>query len=734
MLFIMRITIFVLLVNLMQVSANVYSQATKLTLNLKSASLETIIEEIKSQSEYNFLYRSDIFSEFAPVDLNFSEVSLNAILDNLIVPLGYAYEIHDKVVVIRKAEPNPEIKEQQKQQKIVAKGKVVDNDGVPLVGVSIYVKNSTFGTITDINGNYIFELPENPDILVFSYVGFENKEIKYTGEEELNITLVASVSGLDEVVVIGYGTTTKRQNTGSVSSIKSKQLESRPVTNVMQALQGQVSGVSITNFSPGIGSPVKILVRGVNSISSGTNPLIIVDGVVINSNPGDLITSTSANSGAGANIYQQGNNVLNSINPNDIESIDILKDADATSIYGSRGTNGVILITTKKASLGKTKFSISATTGVQSPAGLTKRLNTEEYLKMRKDAFAVGNMTAASVINPITPTAYNAPDLVLWSQTAYTDYPKFEVANPAPTYNVNANMSGGTKTISYLASGSYQKVYDSYLFKPYQERLTGRMQLNHTSEDNRFNIKLSSIFGVENQKFTSTNLNSVLAETSANAPNFELYNPDGTFNFSDGGYISGYYVNPMPMKYVDQFSKTNNLMLSGETSYEILKGLVAKLQVNYGLQANKYRKIYVSTPMSVPEDSYSLTPYAEHTANTFISTNIEPQITYTTQISKAKISALAGSTFLDKSQERIGVTIKDPGSDDLLYSYSSGNPTTAASNRFFTRFMSVFGRLNLNWDKKYIANMTFRRDGSSRFGPNNKFANFASAGFAWVLV
>ena len=718
----MKLTFLLMTLAFLQVQAKSYSQ--QISMSKQNANMEDVFVEIMKQTNSQFIYSPEMLLAAKPVSIDLTNATLEEALELCFEDQPLTYVIENNTVIVKMKElPPPPVK-----------GVVVDENGKPFAFVTVMVKGTTTGTYTDDNGNFTINAAKG-STLIFSFVGYQSVEV-VVGDGPIQVTLKGSTNLLDEVQVIGYGTTTKRNNTGSVSSVKSKQIESRPVTNVMQTLQGQVPGVSITNFSPGIGSPVQVLIRGVNSITSGTNPLIIVDGVIINSDPGDLISySDASSSGSGANTYQQGNNVLNNINPNDIESIDILKDADATAIYGSRGTNGVVLITTRKASLGKTKVMASASTGMQSPTGLTKRMNTKEYLKLRQVAFATGNMTATSVINPITPTTQNAPDLLLWSQTAYTDYTKLEVGNPAPTYNADVKITGGTKFLNFITSGSYLKIYDSYMFKPYQERLLGRLQVNHMSANEKFKISLSVVLGTEKQKFTTTNMSNVLAQALVNAPNFEMYNTDGSLNFaSDKGYISGQYYNPMPMKYVENFSRTNNILLNGELSYEILKGLVAKVMVNYGVQSNKYRSIFPTKAMSVQTNQFNSTPSSEFTTNTYSSLNIEPMLTYVKEIGKGTLTSLAGATFLDKTQERTGITINNPGSDDLLYSYSSGKPTSAASNKFYTKFNSVFGRVNFNWDRRYIANLTFRRDGSSRFGTNNRFANFASAGVAWIFT
>ncbi|OFX79986.1 MAG: hypothetical protein A2X20_00140 [Bacteroidetes bacterium GWE2_40_15] len=717
----MKLTFLFMTLAFLQVQAKSYSQ--QITLSGQNANLEDIFVEIMKQTNSHFVYSAEMLMAAKPVTVDLSNATLEEALEQCFLDQPLTYIIENNTVIVKMKElPPPPVK-----------GVVVDEQGIPFAFVNIMVKGTTTGTFTDEKGNFTINAAKG-SILVFSFVGYQTLEVT-VGDGPINVVLKGGINLIDEVQIIGYGTTTKRQSTGTIATIKGKQIETRAVTNIMQALQGQVTGVSITNNNPGIGAPLSILVRGVTSISSGTNPLIIVDGVIINSNPGDLISSASASGTKGGSLtYTGGNNVLNSINPNDIASIDILKDADATAIYGSRGTNGVILITTKKATLGKTKVAVTFASGVQSSVGLTERLNTEEYLKLRKDAFAIGTMSATSVINPITPTTQNAPDLMLWSQTAYTDYTKMEVGNPAPAYNADVTISGGTKAINFLVSGSYNKVYDTQMFDPYQERATGRMQINHTSADDRFKLMISTVFGIENQKFTQLNMGNTSAATMINVPNFELYNTDGTLNFGAGkGYTAGAYYNPMPNKYMECSSKTGNLMLNGDISYEFIKGLVAKVQVNYGIQSNKYHFLFPTAALSVQTTSSYPTISAEHTTNTYSSLNIEPMLTYTRQINKGTISALAGATFLDKVQDRTGVTIKDPGSDDLLYSWSSGKPTTAASNTYYTRFSSVFGRLNFDWDKRYIANFTYRRDGSSKFGPANRFADFTSAGAAWIF-
>lgn len=722
---VMKLTSILLFAACLQVSASGYGQAV--TISGRNMALKNVFGQIQKQTGYLFFYSDGDLKNAEKVTIDVKDMDLIEVMDQIFQNQNLSYIIIDKTIVV---------KEKDAPRSIDVKGRVVDDNGNSVTGASVFIEGTKTGTTTDANGYFELDNVNENSILIITGTNIETIQIKVSGKNFINVTVKIKVSALDQVQIIGYGKTTRRFSTSTIATVKGEDIETRPVTNVFQALQGMASGVAITNASPGIGAPVQLTIRGVNSLQSGTNPLIIIDGVIINENPGGLITSgiDASSTDGGANTYQEGNSVLNMINPNDIASIDILKDADATSIYGSRGTNGVILITTKQGEIGATKVSVNVSTGWKSPIGVTKRLNTAQYLQVRKDAFATGNMTATSVINPITPTNLNAPDLLLWSQTAYTDYPKMELGQPAPNYNADVSISGGTKALNFMSSASYTKMYDTYFTNPYLERGIGRLRLNHVSSNNKFSMSINSIFGIEKQTFYETGFSTVLGTANANAPNFELYKSDGSLEFGAGqGYVSGSYYNPIPNSFMNTVSKTGNLLLSSSLSYEIMKGLKAKAVISYSVQSNKYDQLYPSTAVNI-QNQYEQLPWGTHTSNVFTSLNIEPQLTYTGKIAKGTITALAGATWLDEEYDRTLVKVNNPGSDDLLSSYSSGNPTTVGSDNNYTRFNSVFGRVNYNWDTKYIANVSFRRDGSSKFGPENRFANFAAAGLAWIFT
>ncbi|MBS1737718.1 MAG: SusC/RagA family TonB-linked outer membrane protein [Bacteroidetes bacterium] len=725
----MKLIAVIMLASCLTASAKSFSQVS---VSLKNADLEKVFAVIEKQTGYYFVYSKEVIKNANPVTIDVKNGKLDYVLDICFKDQPLSFSITDKVISVRAklAYPDKTITPSLDEEPppINISGTVTTDMGAPVVGASVMVKGTTKGTTTNDIGYFSLADVDNNATLIISGTNIEKTEIKVNGKNIFNIVAKIKVSVADEIQIIGYGSTTKRLNTGAIATIKGEDIKDRPVSSIISALQGQLSGVAITSGT-GLGAAPTILIRGQNSISSGTNPLIIVDGVVVNSNTDALMNS------AGAGGFT-ANSTLNFINPADIQSIEVLKDADATSIYGSRGTNGVILITTRQATLGKTKMEANVTTGWKSATVLAKRMNTPQYLQMRKDAFATGNVASAtSVINPITPTAITAPDLLVYDQNTYTDYLKIEDRNPAPNYNADLKISGGTRALSFIASASYFKMYDIYLFKPYQERATASMQINHTSFNNKFNMHLGGRFAIDNQ---TTKVSSVLysynmMSAGLNPPNFQLYNADGSLNLGPGYSGAGFAYNPYANETTDNKSNTKSSLLDADLSYTLIKGLTAKLQVSYQGQRNTTHQLYPSTAVNIQDQLFNPVPFGIHSSNQYTSVNVEPQLSYTGSISKANFTALAGGTYLDIKNEIFDLTVTDPGNDALLNSYAAGMAPVPENTNTEEKFESVFARIKGDWDKKYLLNINFRRDGSSRFGPDNRFANFASIGAGWIF-
>lgn len=487
-----------------------------------------------------------------------------------------------------------------------------------------------------------------------------------------------------------------------------------------------MSGVSITQTSGAIGSNILFRVRGVNTIQSGSQPLIILDGAIIN-----------ASSGGGTGGYQLwGATPMDAINPADIESIDVLKDADATSIYGSRGANGVVIITTRKAKLGNTRLSMDVSTGMNQAINMVPLMDLQSYLKMRRDALAMGNWSAASPINPIVPTAANAPDLDSWDTTKATaDWQQFEFGNNAPTFNTQFKLSGGTKKMNFYSSLGYFKQGDVTRGNPYQERISGNLNVNHTSENNRLNVVLNANF-LTNRLFPSRGGVGVAGGLAQFfAPNMPRYNADGSPWWPPSSILQQSFVtNPDAAELASQSNLTNNFIGSFDLSYRIYKGLSFKTQISYNYSTTERQTTLPSTAIN-PNNPGTNVPNSTSLFSTYQSLNVEPQLSYTGRISRGKIDVLAGNTFFNRTTQSNTLNLDGFSSDLLLNSWAAAsNVTSRSSSNGYYRFFSVFGRINYNWEEKYLVNLTYRRDGSSRFGPKRQWGDFGSLGLGWIFT
>lgn len=724
-------------------------------------SLDATLKALGKASGFLFTYSMEQVGRYPRISIAKGTRNIEKTLSLLLENTSLSYRIKGKNILVFAKETPPKTSSdaqsgsQNKTDELIT-GTVKDGLDNPLLGVTVRIKNSTNAVTTDAEGGYTLRASQG-DVLVYSFIGFLPKEEKVTEKTVYDVVLNSDSKLLDEVQIIGYGTTTKRLNTGNVATLKSEQIATQVVPSFAEALSGQLAGVSVTQSSGEIGAGPTIQIRGVNSLKSGVNPLIIVDGVIINNDPAGL-TQQAGGDGLGFSLRGNVNaSPWGSINPNDIASIDVLKDADATAIYGSRGSNGVILITTKKGTEGKMKVTVNAYSGINSATYVTPMLNTEQYLQMRKDAFATGHIftdyddqgnAVIKPINPVVPTAENAPDLTTWSQTAYTDWAKFQYGSVRSVYNADVNISGGSKQINYYATLGYFKNNGINFLSPYQERINGKINLQVSSLNQKFKLDITNNFSIENLLQPASNHDSGF---DANAPNYNVYNTDGSLNFwqlyADESQVNALYKTPnyLPNYAVTNNSKTYTVMLSGRASYEIIKGLTAIAAISYNNQSNnsigkvtsKFFPYYdkdIQKFINPQETGVFAYPMANIYSNTTQALNIEPQLTYSKTITKLDINALAGLTFLDRKNPASQIVVKNPGSDALLESPQSSNPTAGVYNtKTYYRYNSVFGRLTLNWDAKYLLNGTFRRDGSSRFGQDNRFANFYSIGGGWIF-
>lgn len=591
-------------------------------------------------------------------------------------------------------------------------GIVTDGIG-PLAGVSISVKTQKNSTVTDFDGKFTITVSPH-DILIFTYIGFKTIEIPVARRSVINVQLQEDATALQEVKVnAGYYSVKESERTGSIARITSKDIETQPVNNVLATMQGRMAGVSIiqTTGVPGGGFDIKI--RGQNSIrSDGNNPLYIIDGVPYASDPIGYNQTAST--------FPTVTSPLNSINPDTIESIEILKDADATSIYGSRGANGVVLITTKKAKGGKTVVSIKATTGVGTVTKFMKLMGTEQYLAMRKQAFINDGLTQ-----------YNQWDYDIngtWDQNRETDWQKEFLGGTAQITDVQASLSGGSDKTQFLLSSTYHTESTVFPGQYIYKKGGTQFSMSHRSEDNRFKLTFSAGYNIQDNNQPAYDLTTNSRYLAPNAPG--LYDTAGNLNWENGTW-----QNPLRYRDAEFRSKTNDLITSAVLSYGIFDNLV--LKSNFGFTDLRHEESRTS-PSTIYNPAYQLTSaysgiYLNNTSRQ--SWIVEPQISWEKEMTLGKVSILAGGTFQSQTTERLYQFGNGFTSNDLIYDLASATTVRVLlSDDALYKYQAFFARINYNWQDRYIVNITGRRDGSSRFGPGNQFANFGAVGVAWIFT
>lgn len=686
--------------------AAVPSQA--ITLVERNVPLSQALKKIEQLSGYTFLYNTQMVQAARPVTLNLQRATLAEALSQVFTGQALTYTIEDKSIIVKQKPAS----RASAVAPVQVTGIVRDENGEPIPGVTVRVKSADArlapSTATDANGHYNLVVASPDAVLIFSYVGFEPQEIALSGQTSIEVRLRRGVSKLDDVVVVAYGTTTQRENTGSVATIDAKAIVQQPVSNPVEALQGRLAGVLVTPVTGFGGSTMNVQIRGQNSLLGGNQPLYVVDGVPYAAN--------GLNSFAAFGAFPQNGSYdspLNSISPADIASIDVLKDADATAIYGSRGANGVVLITTKKAKTGQGKLDVNVYTGAGRATRFINQLNTEQYLALRREAFANDG---------ITPTASNAPDLVTFDQTRYTDWQKTLIGNTASVTDAQASYTAGTALTRIALTGGFRRQGSIYLGDYFSNRYNGRLAINQASANGRLHLDASMGYVHTDNRQAAQDFTTLINLP----PNYNPYNADGTFNFSTS------LTNPYALTLRGITNTSRNLLGDVALSYTILPGLAAK--VSAGLNRLTMDQ-FSPTPAAAVSTLFGPAKASADIANAATTTYLaEPQLTYNRKVGPGELQALAGGTFQQTTSEQLYVNATDYVSDAVLQNLTAASTKTYyADNSFTYRYQSVFGRLNYNLGGKYIVNGTFRRDGSSKFGPNNRWGNFGAVGAAWLF-
>lgn len=521
---------------------------------------------------------------------------------------------------------------------------------------------------------------------------------------------------IEEVILnAGYYKVTKKEQTGSIAKIGAKEIENQPITNVLAAAQGRMAGVSIVQSSGVPGGGFQVQVRGKNSLrSDGNNPLYIVDGVPI----GNEVKTSGFTS---AILPMSSISPLNSINPNDIESMEVLKDADATAIYGSRGANGVILVTTKKGRSGRLIVGFTSSYGLSNVVSKMKMMNTEQYLGMRRQAFL------NSGISTYPANAYDVNGT--WQQDRYTDWSKSLIGNTASSSNTQLQLTGGSETTSFLLSLGHneQSTVFGNDFKYTTNSITNNIA--HRSKDKKLNLDVSNMFSVQKNNVINSDITRSALTLSPNAP--ELYKSDRTLNWENNTWS-----NPVAAYNATYSNQNIQYMTNLNIAYDLFKNITLKLGGGVNYQAFEEWNISPNTiynPAYVTGQSSAYSKASKNNQNR-LSYLLEPQINWKFKYEKHAFELLIGGTFQNEHNSYGSISGTGFESNALIHNISAAK-TKTIEDQYDTqyRYAASFGRLNYQFNKKYILNVTGRRDGSSRFGPNKKFANFAAVGAAWLF-
>lgn len=557
-------------------------------------------------------------------------------------------------------------------------GTVKDENNDPLIGVSIVAKNTTVGTVTNADGNYQLTLPDDVTTLVFSYIGYQTQEINIDGRNIIDLIMASAAAQIEQVVVIGYGTINKRDVTGAVKSLRTEEFNKGIINTPEQLLQGKVAGVNVTTASGDPNAAISVTVRGPGGVRTGSDPLYVIDGLAING-PASFL------------------------NPEDIESIDVLKDASATAIYGSRGANGVILITTKKGKAGKSVLDFSSSLGISSLARALPIFSTAEY---KKQVPAVGG--------------------VLEDLGANTDWQKI-ITRSALTQNYNLNMAGGADKLAYNASFGTQD-QEGIIKGNDNTRYTGRLNVTQKFLEDRLHLDVN--LGVTYNKTLRPSVSGLIGDAISNNPTYPAYDAQG----KPAAYVTA--SNPLTTLALEKNLTTGTRIIGNfSPSFNIIKGLTYKL--NFGIDNSNYTTNNQSLPNAVPLRDGRLETFY----NTGNNKLIENYLTYERNSDIHNISALVGHSYQKFFGQLRGSSInKFPISDiEPIYNPGLGQELTLANNRplgsaNINELQSFFGRATYQYHNKYLVTATVRADGSSKFGANNKYGIFPSFAAAWRIT
>jgi len=743
-LLIMKLTAIIILGVCLQVSASGFSQSV--TLSVKEEALTKVFSAIEKQTGYVFFYDGNLLHQSKPVTISVKDEPLEKVLREALKDQELDFSIENKTINVfkkaQKVEQLPSTNSVKETSNIDVHGKVTDSLGSPLEGATITIKGQKKGMYTGSDGTFtLHDVPENATVII-SFVGYETREMKIGGKTAIVVSLKHAEESLRDVIVNkGYYTETQELSVGDVSIVKGEDIAKQPVGDPLMALEGRVPGLYIQQSSGIPGQYSQVFLRGQNflvndNIASFTqnDPLYIVDGVPFGSQTQTQFIAAGLSGELGTPSYPSssrgvGLSPFNILNPTDIESIEVLKDADATAIYGARGANGVILITTKRGKPGKVKFDLNMSSGLSSVTKELPMMNTTQYLQMRREGF-INDGFYNYLLNP--NFGHYWPDMGvggLWDTTRNTNWQKVLIGSHSASFtNMVTSLSGGTANTQFLVSGAYNKQSTLYPGNFGDEKGSFLMNITHSSTNRHFKIDIHASYGIDHDNVPQAGYTSGLAMAPDAPPvydkfgniNWQVVNGTATFN------------NPIAGKINSNITSSTNLNSGILISYQISSGLSFKTSAGYNRSEGDQLILHLASSVGPPNNT-PLQRQSGRGNNVSETWNVEPQLAYSKKFFFGSLHFLVGGTFQSTQNNSNTVYGQGYSTDALVANPAAAAQYTYGFNTSQYRYNSIYANLGYNWQEKYIINLTARRDGSSRFGPGKQFGDFGSAGIGWIF-
>lgn len=711
--------------------------AQKVDIQVKNQSLKSVIQQLQRQSGYSFVLDEVYLAVAKPVTLSLKDTEILDALPHVFADQPFDYQVAGKVVFFspKKGMALTDKKGDIRQQRTVS-GRVTDEGGKPLEGVTVTAKGTSVRVTTDVNGEYRIDVPFQQGELLFTIVGFETAERALGNSAVIDISMKASVSDLEEVIVVGYGTVKKSDLTGAVSSIKADELAVASAPSLMQLIAGKAAGVTAQQTSAQPGGGVEILVRGAGSTGAGNTPLYIIDGFPVG---GGSVEPASDN-----RYSDFGNrNPLNSINVNDIESIEVLKDASSTAIYGARAANGVILITTKKGKQGDAVVNYNGSGGVQQIANKVEMMSGADFME-EANRFSrekwlfdnriapYGNMDPASV----TPWRPLYEESQIASVGAGTDWYD-EIVKRGQIGQHDVSFSGGTDRSKYMVSFNYFDQTGVVKNSDFS-RYSGRINLEHK-------IKDRIVFGLNMTRSYIKNTNTPLGtedwENSGLINAAMVYDPTISIRDNAGNYLISPQMsmvpNPVSLLEIDDHTQSNRTLLSSFVQAELVNGLMAKVNLGFDDQSAMRNAYLPKTTLYGAQEGGKASKNQVSRFDKLMETTLNYQGSlFRESRFSHQLNALLGYSFQEFNSDGVAASNSQFFTDAFKYnSLATGEARRPTVSSFKGKevIQSFFGRVNYNLDDRYLLTVTVRMDGSNKFGKNNRYGIFPSGAVAWRI-